>query len=117
MRVPGGNGRLIGVTAVARVLPSDWDVHRWLRFLAGLALLALAFTAHLAPARLETAAPAPVVAVAGVAPAPETAQTAQVATPSRPISTTVPMLVTVLVLTGLLMRRVRAVRGPPLRTL
>ncbi|MFF5294518.1 hypothetical protein [Paractinoplanes globisporus] len=33
------------MTAVARVLPRDWDGRRLLRFLAGLAMLALAFTA------------------------------------------------------------------------
>ncbi|TDO41400.1 hypothetical protein C8E87_5132 [Paractinoplanes brasiliensis] len=43
------------MTAVARVLPRDWDGPRLLRFLTGLALLALAFAAHLAPAQLETA--------------------------------------------------------------
>ena len=47
-----------------RVLPRHWDGRRLLRFLAGLAMLALAFTAH-------PPAPEPVTPVAAVvAPAP-----------------------------------------------
>ena len=39
-------GRLVTVADVARILPRHWDGQRLLRFLAGLALLALAFAAH-----------------------------------------------------------------------
>ncbi|MEU4241167.1 hypothetical protein [Actinoplanes sp. NPDC026619] len=48
------------MTAVARVLPRNWDGHRLLRFIAGLAMLALAFTT---PALAEPAAPIPVAAI------------------------------------------------------
>ncbi|MBM2621548.1 hypothetical protein JIG36_39190 [Actinoplanes sp. LDG1-06] len=105
------------MTAVARVLPRDWDGHRLLRFLAGLAMLALAFAAHLAPARLETASatPAPPSAVASVteqAPAPAT-----VAEPvTVPLPAPAPALLVaaaIVVLAGVTMRT-RAVRGPPL---
>jgi hypothetical protein len=57
VHVAGGNGKLIRVTAVARVLPRYWDGRRLLRFLTGLAMLALAFT---------TPAPAPAPAPAAV---------------------------------------------------
>ncbi len=53
-------GRLVTVADVARVLPRHWDGQRLLRFLAGLALLALAFAAHAgltAPAALSTTVP------------------------------------------------------------
>ncbi|MCM4083729.1 hypothetical protein [Paractinoplanes hotanensis] len=59
------------MTNVARVLPGDWDGHRLLRFLTGLAMLALAFAAHLTPAHLTPAHltpadPAPASAVVAV---------------------------------------------------
>jgi hypothetical protein len=59
VHVAAENGKLIGVTAVARVHPRNWDGRRLLRFLAGLAMLALAFTTP-APA---APAPPPVVTV------------------------------------------------------
>ena len=59
MHVAVENGKLIPVTAVARVLPRNWDGSRLMRFLAGLAMLALAFTT---PAPAVPATP-PVVAV------------------------------------------------------
>jgi hypothetical protein len=72
---------LIGVTAVARVLPRSWDGPRLLRFLTGLAMLALAFTAPastLPPAPAPTAATAP--ALAAPAPAAPAARAAVPAT-------------------------------------
>lgn len=115
MRAPDGNGRLGRVTAVARVLPRDWDGHRLLRFLMGLAMLALAFAAHLAPVRLETAEQAPpaAVAVATADQAHETPAPAIVSPPALPMPTTVAVLVTIAVLVGVA-GRVRTVRGPPL---
>ena len=59
VHVAAENGKLIGVTAVARVHPRNWDGRRLLRFLAGLAMLALAFITP-APA---PPAPPPVVTV------------------------------------------------------
>jgi hypothetical protein len=50
---------LVTVADVARVLPRHWDGQRLLRFLAGLALLALAFAAHAG----LIAQPGPAVAV------------------------------------------------------
>ena len=70
------------MTAVARVLPGDWDGHRLLRFLAGLAMLALAFAAHLTPAHLSPADPAPASAVA--AQTESAAAWAVTAAPSEP---------------------------------
>jgi hypothetical protein len=46
VRFTGQNGRLFVVADVARLLPRLWDGQRALRFLAGLAMLALAFAAH-----------------------------------------------------------------------
>ena len=46
------------MAAVARVLPRLWDGRRLLRFLTGLAMLTLAFTAPPAPASLEAEAEA-----------------------------------------------------------
>ncbi|MBU2666493.1 hypothetical protein KOI35_23585 [Actinoplanes bogorensis] len=135
------------MTAVARVLPRDWDGHRLLRFLTGLAMLALAFAAHLAPARLETAAPAPVLAEASIAApapvvadagiaapapvaatsigaAPQDGQIAQAAPAVRIATpaTELPVGSTVPVLVAVLVlaglaMRVRGNRGPPLLTL
>lgn len=66
---------------MTRVLPRYWDGHRLLRFLAGLAMLALAFTA---PAFAGTSTPVPVpesVAVREVSPEPVT-QSESVPAPS-----------------------------------
>lgn len=131
MRVSRRKGRLSSVTAVARVLPRDWDGHRFLRFLTGLAMLALAFAAHAAPARLETAAPAPAPAVAP-ARAPAASAVAAVAPADRVeahapgIRTTPPVIrpvavpahavgVAVIVVLAGVALRVPAGRGPPTR--
>ncbi|WP_127504315.1 hypothetical protein [Actinoplanes solisilvae] len=53
------------MTAVARVFPRDWDGHRFLRFLTGLALLALALAPLRTPARVSL--PVVVFAVAVIA--------------------------------------------------
>jgi len=54
------------VAAVARVIrghwfTSDWDTRRLLRFLAGLAMLALAFTGPVATSASTPSAPSPAV--------------------------------------------------------
>jgi hypothetical protein len=68
----GHNGKLVIVALLTRLLPRDWDGRRLLRFLTGLALLALAFAAPVAPA---AAAPAP-AAVSRAAEVPDTEQVA-----------------------------------------
>jgi hypothetical protein len=106
------------VTAVARVLPRDWDGARFLRFLTGLAMLALAFAAHLAPAQLETATPAPAPAVARVTVdgrAETQAPAIRVMPPvTRPAEPLVVVAAVIVVLAGVALR-VPAGRGPPTR--
>jgi hypothetical protein len=63
---------LLTVADVARLLPRHWDGQRLLRFLTGLALLALAFAAHAGvttPPPAAVARPDPVPAIVA-APAP-----------------------------------------------
>src|SRR5688500_18111244 len=73
VRVAAGNGSLIPVAVVARLLPRHWDGSRLLRFLAGLAMLALAFTTPTFASPVEAAAPPAVTAPAqGTAAAPDT---------------------------------------------
>jgi hypothetical protein len=63
---------LLTVADVARLLPRHWDGQRLLRFLTGLALLALAFAAYAGvntPPPAAVAEPGPVPAIAA-APAP-----------------------------------------------
>ncbi|GLY95855.1 hypothetical protein Acsp02_31100 [Actinoplanes sp. NBRC 103695] len=80
MPFTGQNGKLVIVADVVRLLPRLWDGQRALRFLAGLAMLALAFAANaglIGPSALpagpaQLAAPAQVTAPAqltGSAPA------------------------------------------------
>jgi hypothetical protein len=71
------------------VLPGEWDASRLLRFLAGLAMLALAFTA---PAALAPAEPVP--AVSTVETAAETSVTLSESVPATTEvrATTVPSL-------------------------
>jgi hypothetical protein len=60
------------VTSLERLYPRYWDGQRFLRFLTGLALLALAFAAPVGPAADAPAAapaPAPVTTIAERAPA------------------------------------------------
>jgi hypothetical protein len=108
---------------VARVLPRHWDGSRLLRFLTGLAMIALAFTAHVAPPALTAAPPTPTAApVAQVAPAeratsrpaPE-ASAAVVSLPAAPVETPVVIgsAVILALITGFALR-VRAGRAPPL---
>ena len=103
-----------------RVLPRDWDGHRLLHFLAGLAMLALAlpsptFTRHVTP--VANPAPAVVRSVSAEAPAPVRAATP--ADPAAPVLPPGPVTVALLVIAVLLAlplgrpQRVRAVRGPP----
>ena len=69
VHVSAGNGKLIGVSALVHVLPRYWDGRRLLRFLTGLAMLALAFTADVPAAPPAVVAAPPAVAVAAPAPA------------------------------------------------
>ncbi|WP_250007042.1 hypothetical protein [Actinoplanes sp. M2I2] len=108
------------MTAVARVLPRDWDGHRLLRFLTGLALLALAFATHLLPAPAAAAPAAPASAPAAVAevtraerPVAEAVATEPLVPPAPVLLLLVLMAASVVVLTGVA-TRTPAVRGPPL---
>ncbi|MFF5079048.1 hypothetical protein ACFY36_18490 [Actinoplanes sp. NPDC000266] len=102
------------MAAVTRVLPRHWDGRRLLRFLTGLAMLALAFTV---PATPPVAPAAPVAFVSSVrAEAATRAPTATlVADPAPAPPVTVPALIaaTVIVLLAGVALRVRPVRGPP----
>jgi hypothetical protein len=107
------------VTAVTRVLPRQWDGRRLLRFLTGLAMLALAFTVHVtppAPAPALSAAP-PVAVASSVSPAaPEAVSVEPVAAlPALPAQApaVVGAAVLLLFLVGRLLS-VRAERAPPL---
>jgi hypothetical protein len=111
---------LILVTVVARVLPRDWDGSRLLRFLAGLAMLALAFAAPAAPQAL--AEPTPVVSVAETAPetsvtvsesVPLTHTVRATVVPSLPERLPVPALATFTVLLAGFARRSGLTRAPP----
>jgi hypothetical protein len=111
------------MSAVARLLPRYWDGSRLLRFLTGLAMLTLAFTAHLQPAVQPAPDPVtPPAAVAEVAPAVSpvvtvAAEPAPAVRPARPISPPATPAVlafavlSLFVTTGL---RVRAERAPPM---
>ncbi|HEY0533425.1 MAG TPA: hypothetical protein VGD29_17685 [Actinoplanes sp.] len=117
------------MTAVTRVLPRHWDGRRLLRFLTGLAMLALAFTVHMTPpapsppslpAALPAAAPAALPAAAPasstVTPPSSTVTEEPVASlPALPIET--PLAISsavVLPLVAGFALRVRAERAPPL---
>jgi hypothetical protein len=120
VHVAGGNGKLIHVTAVARVLPRDWDGHRLLRFLAGLAMLALAFTAPAAPVTpVEPVAAVAVVEAANEtsvtlsAPAPAPFSVRATAAPSLPEGLPVLAVAPLVALLVGLAQRARTTRGPP----
>jgi hypothetical protein len=127
VHVAARNGKLIGVTAAVRVLPRHWDGGRLLRFLTGLATLALAFTARLdapsAPvAPAVVSAPAPAVApvpqpVRAVAPAAAPVAAAEPApvTSRFPAPAPVPAAAITLgvVLVAGVTLRVRGQRAPP----
>jgi hypothetical protein len=104
------------------VLPRQWDGRRLLRFLTGLAMLALAFTVHVtppAPAPALSAAP-PVAVASSVSPAaPEAVSVEPVAAlPALPaLPAQAPAVVGAAVLLLFLVGRllsVRAERAPPL---
>jgi hypothetical protein len=106
------------MTAVTRVLPRYWDGSRLLRFLTGLAMLTLAFTAHLAPAP-EPVAPPPAVAEASPSVSTSASRTVTVAEPApvRPaLAPATPALLGPVVrsrlVTGFALR-VRLERAPP----
>jgi hypothetical protein len=84
-----GRKRYVGlVTAVVRMLPRHWDGQRLLRFLAGLALLALAFLPR-PDVALATAPAAPVSSVTmSVTPAAAPAEAAD-ELPTRSVETAV----------------------------
>ncbi len=118
MRVAGGNGNLIPVAVAAHVLPRHWDGRRLLRFLTGLAMLALAWTV---PAAIEPAPPVPAVRAATAQSGPITEAAAEIPAairrPLPPAPVTVPLVVlaaVILVPAGLALR-VRAERAPPAR--
>ncbi len=118
------------MTAVAGVLPRYWDGHRLLRFLAGLAMLALACTAPLgtlaagplsapsAPAVVRTVAVAESTvaepAAAEIAGAPMV-RVAEPVAPRPPLTPAPAVLLaaTAVVLLGTLAPRIRADRAPP----
>ena len=80
MQLRGRNGKLSTVADVARLLPRSWDGQRLLRFLAGLAMLALAFAYHAGlTAPTLSAAPAPPVPASATVDAPAIAPAADVA--------------------------------------
>ncbi|GAA0554046.1 hypothetical protein GCM10010172_40770 [Paractinoplanes ferrugineus] len=115
-------GKLSHVTFVARVLPMHWDSRRLMRFFAGLAMLALAFTTP-APAPAtpvavpsvavveSVTAPATSVAVRASVPAPSVVRVEHLAPAPAPIVTII-ALATLAVLTGA-SPRVRGERAPP----
>jgi hypothetical protein len=65
VQVRAQTGKLVIVALLERLHPRHWDGHRLLQFLTGLALLALAFSAPVAPA--EPAAALPPAAVVSAA--------------------------------------------------
>jgi hypothetical protein len=107
---------------VAHVLPRHWDGRRLLRFLTGLAMLALAWTV---PAAIEPAPPVPIVRTATAESGPITETAAETVTeipaaigrPLPPAPVTVPLvvLVAVILVPAGLALRVRAERAPPAR--
>jgi hypothetical protein len=113
---------LVAVTAVTRVLPRQWDGLRLLRFLTGLAMLALAFTVHATPpapappaAAIASASPAASApAAASTTPASVVAEPVA-APPARPVAT--PAVISTafrLLVVGAFAFSVRAERAPPL---
>jgi hypothetical protein len=99
------------------VLPRQWDGRRLLRFLTGLAMLALAFTVHVTPPAPALSAAPPVAAASSVSPAaPEAVSVEPVAAlPALPAQApaVVGAAVLLLFLVGRLLS-VRAERAPPL---
>jgi hypothetical protein len=111
------------VAAVVRVLPRDWDGRRLLRFLAGLAMLALAFTAPAAPLPpAEPPAEPPAAVAASETPAESSVTLSEPApapqavrvftAPVVPEGLTIAALATPPALTGLA-QRTRSSRAPP----
>jgi hypothetical protein len=102
------------------VLPRHWDGRRLLRFLTGLAMIALAFTVHVTPPAPASAVPAPVPAAVPVSaafaapvPASEPAVAAPAALPPQEAPLYLGSAVILLLITGFALR-VRAERAPPL---
>jgi hypothetical protein len=104
---------------VARLLPRHWDGSRLLRFLAGLAMLALAFTTPTFTSPVEATAPPAVTAPAqGTAAAPDTdvtpsaAATVERLRPAMPVTVPLVVAAAVLILVGRA-ARAQAERAPP----
>jgi hypothetical protein len=123
VHVAAQNGSLFLVAVVARLLPRHWDGRRLLRFLAGLAMLALAVTAPAVPAPAVPAPPlaAPVDAsLSAIVAAPERAAVEESIAepihlpelPLRSAPATPIVAATLLVLAGVALRA-RAQRAPP----
>jgi hypothetical protein len=102
------------------VLPRDWDGRRLLRFLAGLAMLALAFSAPAMPA--VAVEPSAVVSLAETADetpvtlsesAPATSEVRATAAQVLPEGLPVLAVATLAVLLTALTQRVRTPRAPP----
>jgi hypothetical protein len=85
----GHNGKLFIVAVLARLLPRDWDGRRLLRFLTGLALLALSFTVPAAPALAAPALAAPALAAPALA-APALAAPAVAVVAPAPVAVSQP---------------------------
>ncbi|XVU23444.1 hypothetical protein ACQPZJ_40305 [Actinoplanes sp. CA-054009] len=102
------------MAAVTRVLPRHWDGRRLLRFLTGLAMLALAFTMPATPS-VAPAAPVAVVSSVRAEAATETPAATLADEPGPVPPAPVPALIaaTVIVLLTGVALRVRPVRGPP----
>ncbi|WP_203734305.1 hypothetical protein [Paractinoplanes durhamensis] len=107
------------MTAVARVLPRHWDGRRLLRFLTGLAMLALAFTT---PAPAAPATPIPVTSVAQSAETPASVPPGESATAVSEVRVVAaPRPAEILAITGLGLLvvligaapRIRGERAPP----
>jgi hypothetical protein len=107
------------VTAVTYVLPRLWDGRRLLRFLTGLAMIALAFTVHVtSPAPAHSAEqPAVAVAVAQAGPAspeaPAPASEPAASLPALPPATAPVLGMAVLLLPAGRFFSVRGERAPP----
>ncbi|MET0422487.1 MAG: hypothetical protein ABW046_01340 [Actinoplanes sp.] len=98
------------MTAVARVLPREWDGRRLLRFLTGLALLALAFTAHVEP---PTRPAPPAVVTVVEARAEARVEVEPRAEKSQPVTLPVALGITSVLVLFAAALRVRAQRAPP----
>jgi hypothetical protein len=99
------------------VLPRHWDGRRLLRFLTGLAMLALAFTVHVSPPAPAVAAVPPAAVSSPVAPVSSSpvAEEPVASLPALPPETPVAIgFAVLLLLAGARLLSVRTERAPPL---